>query len=254
MSMIASLLLAAQAALAPDSPRAVSAPSEPTVLSADLQVRQLKPGLWLHTSWSVLADGTRFPSNGLLLDEGTQLLLIDTAWGEAPTEQLLKWVESELRKPVRAAVVTHFHDDRLGGGPALQRRGIPFYGHPLTRELAGKKGVLAPRALDGLGAIGTATRQGGVEVFYPGPAHTRDNVVVWLPKERVLAGGCPVRAAGATSLGNVADADVAQYAASMRRVAERYPEAELVVPGHGAPGGAELVRNTIDVAARAAAQ
>jgi metallo-beta-lactamase class B VIM len=234
--LIASLLLAA------------------TALSPDLQVRELKPGLWLHTTWRVLADGTRFPSNGLILDEGGQLLLADTAWGEEPTELLLKWVEAELKKPVRAAVVTHFHDDRLGGGPALARRGIPFHGHPLTRELAQKQGLAAPRALLGLGAIGTAARLGGVEVFYPGPAHTRDNVVVWLPREKVLVGGCPVRAAGAVSLGNVADADVAQYAASMRRVLERYPGAEIVVPGHGEPGGLDLLRNTIEVAARAGAK
>jgi metallo-beta-lactamase class B VIM len=135
----------------------------------------------------------------------------------------------------------------------LERRGIPFHGHPLTPGLAATIELPAPRTLPGLAQAGGVDRVGPLEVFYPGPAHTRDNVVVWLPGSRVLAGGCAVRAGGATALGNVADADVPQYAASMRRVLARYPEPEIVVPGHGAPGGVELLRNTIEVAARAAA-
>jgi metallo-beta-lactamase class B len=43
----------------------------------------------------------------------------------------------------------------------------------------------------------------------------------------------------------VSDADVKQYPASIRRVLERYPKAELVVPGHGDVGGRELLEHTL---------
>ena len=43
--------------------------------SRDLQVSELRPGVWIHTSWQVLADGTRFPSNGLIVREGDHLRL-----------------------------------------------------------------------------------------------------------------------------------------------------------------------------------
>jgi metallo-beta-lactamase class B len=86
---------------------------------------------------------------------------------------------------------------------------------------------------------------GSAEVFYPGPAHTRDNVVVWLAESRVLFGGCAVRAASDTSVGNVADADVKEWPASIRRVRDRYPTADVVVPGHGDPGGRELLEHTL---------
>jgi glyoxylase-like metal-dependent hydrolase (beta-lactamase superfamily II) len=100
--------------------------------------------------------------------------------------------------------------------------------------------------------VGGVDRVGPLEVFYPGPAHSRDNVVVWLPGQRVLFGTCAVRAAGTTALGNVADADVAEWPASIRRVLERYPQAEVVVPGHGEVGGVELLRHTITLAEQAA--
>jgi glyoxylase-like metal-dependent hydrolase (beta-lactamase superfamily II) len=50
----------------------------------------------------------------------------------------------------------------------------------------------------------------------------------------------------------VADADVAEWPASIRRVLERYPQAEVVVPGHGEVGGVELLRHTITLAEQAA--
>ena len=213
--------------------------------SRDLQVRELRPGVWLHTSWRVLPDGTRLPSNGLVVREGDHLLLIDTAWGQPLTDALFKWIDDTVRLPVRSAIVTHAHDDRMGGAPVLVRRRIPFYGRPLTRSLALAQKLPAPQPLMGLAAVGGTERVGSAEVFYPGPAHTRDNVVVWLPESRVLFGGCAVRAASDTSLGNVADADVKEWPASIRRVRERYPNAEVIVAGHGDVGGPELLRSTL---------
>ncbi|HSQ58888.1 MAG TPA: MBL fold metallo-hydrolase, partial [Acidobacteriota bacterium] len=145
-------------------------------------------------------------------------------------------------------MVTHFHADRLGGAAALQRRGIAFPGHPLTAGLAATLRLPPPRTLPGLARAGGVEHVESAEVFYPGPAHTRDNVVVWLPKSRVLVGGCAVRAAGTTALGNVADADVREWPRSIRRVLERYGSADVVVPGHGKPGGRELLEHTIALA------
>jgi metallo-beta-lactamase class B VIM len=223
-----------------------ASPREWTV-TPDLEVRELRPGVWIHTSWQKLANGSRFPSNGLIVREGDSLLLIDTAWGEEHTERLLTWIEGTLRLPVARAIVTHWHDDRMGGAPALVRRGIPFVGHPRTREVAGEKGLPLPTALDGLAAPGGTVRVGSAEVFYPGPAHTSDNLMVWLPEAGVLFGGCEVRAA-ASGIGNLSDADVKSWPDSMRRAIERYGTAPVVVPGHGDPGGAELLRHTLELA------
>ena len=238
-------------AAAPPAPTAAAPPAaaEPGSwqVSPDLQVRELRPGVWLHTSWRPLADGTRFPSNGLVVRDGDGLLLVDTAWGEPLTAELLGWIDDTLRLPVTRAVATHFHDDRLGGAPLLAERGLRMAAHPLTRGLAEGRGAAAlPDPLAGLEAPGSAVRFGAAEVFYPGPGHARDNVLVWLPESGVLFGGCAVRSAAARDLGNTADADVAAWPGSIRRALARYgTAARVVVPGHGQPGGPELLEHTV---------
>lgn len=85
-----------------------------------------------------------------------------------------------------------------------------------------------------------------------GAGHSPDNVVVWFPERRVLFGGCLVKNATTRSAGNLADADLGGWPRALERLEERYPEAALIVPGHGEPGGWELVENTRRVVAAAA--
>jgi glyoxylase-like metal-dependent hydrolase (beta-lactamase superfamily II) len=210
----------------------------------DLVVSELRPGIWRHTSWSRLADGTRMSSNGLLVQDGDELVLVDTAWGEAPTEALLGWATRELGRPVTRALATHSHEDRIGGPVSLARRGIPLLVHPATLRLATGRGVDTAQPITAF-ADGDVVQVGGLEVFHPGAAHARDNVVVWIARERLLFGGCAVKSADATTLGFVGDADLARWPGSMRRVRDRYPEARMVVPGHGDPGDRALLDHTL---------
>jgi glyoxylase-like metal-dependent hydrolase (beta-lactamase superfamily II) len=210
----------------------------------DLQVVALAPEVWLHTSWRPLPGGDRLPSNGLIVRDGGRVFLVDTAWGVPLTERLLAWIDRELRLPVGGAVITHFHDDRMGGTPVLAARGIPFVGLALTRTLGATAGVPVPAALPGLDT-GAPVGVGPLEVFYPGPGHTRDNLVVWVAKARVLFGGCAVRPLSTSSLGNRADADVAAWPAAIRSMQARYGAAAIVVPSHGDPGDAGLLAHTL---------
>ena len=83
-------------------------------------------------------------------------------------------------------------------------------------------------------------RFGPVELFYPGAAHSTDNLVVYVPSANVLYGGCAVHELSSTSAGNVADADLAEWPTSVERIQKHYPEAEVVIPGHGLPGGLDF--------------
>ncbi|MCA9711341.1 MAG: polysaccharide deacetylase family protein, partial [Myxococcales bacterium] len=84
-----------------------------------------------------------------------------------------------------------------------------------------------------------------LEVLYPGPGHSPENLVVWLPAHRVLFGGCLVRPWESRSLGNQADAEPRAWGPSIRAVRERYGSAATVVPSHGAPGGPALLDHTL---------
>ena len=89
-------------------------------------------------------------------------------------------------------------------------------------------------------------RFGPVELFYPGAAHSTDNLVVYVPSANVLYGGCAVHELSSTSAGNVADADLAEWPTSVERI-QTLPEAEVVIPGHGLPGGLGTCSSTANV-------
>lgn len=60
-----------------------------------------------------------------------------------------------------------------------------------------------------------------------------------------MFGGCLVKSLNARNLGNTEDGDLAAYPITLKKVKETYPEAKIVVPGHGRPGGIELIDYTI---------
>ncbi len=225
-----------------------AAASEP-----EIELRALADGVWLHTSYYRYPSGTRFPSNGLIARNGDGLILIDTAWGERKTEQLLAAIAAEISLPVARAIVTHAHGDRSAGIDVLEARGIEVFAHPLTRRLTLEFGLPVPdRTLDDLTQPGGTVEMDGLQVHYPGPAHAPDNLIVWLPDARVLFGGCLLRAAGSSSTGNTAHADLDSWQRVLDRLQRRYPDAAIVVPGHGEPGGAELIRHTQELVRDAA--
>ncbi|TQF13281.1 subclass B1 metallo-beta-lactamase [Myxococcus llanfairpwllgwyngyllgogerychwyrndrobwllllantysiliogogogochensis] len=212
-------------------------PSEYT-LTEDISVRRIAPGVWVHTTLSG-PDFGRYPANGLVIEDGAESLLVDTGWSPAQTEHLLTWAKETLRKPVRAAVSTHFHVDRTAGIPVLVARNIPVYGLEDTVKLATEHGRPVPTE-----SFSGARTLGPVELFFPGAGHARDNLLVWHRDSGVLFGGCFVKDGAAKDLGNVEDADLAAWPASLERTRERFPEARVVIPGHGAPGGPELLEHT----------
>lgn len=251
-SLIGFLLAGVLAAgCAPASPEPKAADAHPTaaeVPPGEVRLRQIHPDIWVHVSTMRFDDGSVYPMNGLVVRDGDGVLIVDTAWGEEATAALLNAIAVEIGRPVRRAVVTHFHDDRLSGAPVLERAGVAVYATPLTRKLALAENNAVPTdSLVGLERPGAAATFGPIEVVYPGAGHTVDNVVVYVPGARVLFGGCAVHEAARETAGNVADADLEAWPQSIRRVRARYPAVDLVVPGHGPPGGADLLAHTIDL-------
>lgn len=216
--------------------------------SEDVKLVPLMDGVWMHVSYSDY-NGHRISANGLVVREGDTLFLVDSAWGDENTETLLDMIEREIGLPVYAAVATHFHEDRAAGAEVFKARGIPFYASAQTRELVEKAGRTPPAE-----TITISPRPGGMAplgpltVMYPGAAHTTDNLVVWLPEQKLLFGGCAVRAAETGDLGYFADGDPATWDDAMERVLETFDTVKTVVPGHGAVGGRELLAHTRDLA------
>ncbi|QIP11659.1 subclass B1 metallo-beta-lactamase [Spirosoma aureum] len=198
--------------------------------SPEFRVESIKPSIYVHTSY-MLYSGQPFPSNGLVIETKKGVVLVDTPWDTLQTRQLLDWISTNLKRPVLLAIITHAHDDRLAGTELLRRQGTRVICTPLTARLAKAKNHPVP---DAILPNDTTLYIGGVriETYFPGPGHSPDNIVVWLPKQKLLFGGCLVKSVEASGLGNIADADLSEWPATIRRVHERFPKIDLLVPGH----------------------
>lgn len=217
-------------------------------LSQDFYVERLTNGIWRHVSSKDLPGLGPFPSNGLLIEARNGLVLVDTPWTPEQARLLIQWSRRTFQREIRDVVVTHAHDDRYGGSRELVAAGASIHATSSTIYRAAASAMpldARPLAADELVLAGERLR-----VFFPGAAHAPDNIVVWIPSRRVLFGGCMVRAAGDRSLGNFADADVESWASAIQKVIDLHPDVRIVVPGHGVPGGMELLLHTRDLVAR----
>lgn len=220
-------------------------------LTDEVFIERIEDGAWRHVSYKTLPDIGPTPSNGGIIQVGTEILLIDSAWNDAQTDLILDWIHKDLKSTPAAAVLTHAHEDRLGGIRALHARGIRTIASGLTAELAKQQGLVVPQqTFNG----GTDLSLGGrtIRVWHPGPGHTRDNVVVWVPDKRILFGGCLIKSAQAGDLGYTKEADLEQWPRTVEKVYQEFEQVKIVVPGHGDPSGIEAVTHTLELLNKAA--
>lgn len=256
--LLSLLVLNAGAVAASDPHQNKSAPAP--------SLEKLADGLWLHKSYEVIEPWGPVLSQGLVLKTDLGVTLVDTAWNNTDTEELLDIIAREAGSKPTRAIVTHAHRDKMGGMAALRDAGVETYAFTMTNKDAPARSLTpAQNDLDLPAPSSPATLLFGdldprnpsvapmFELYYPGPGHTRDNIVVYYAPAKILFGGCLIRPGGAANLGNIADGDVEHWAQTVRNVAAAFPEAEIIVPSHGNPGGRELLDHTIALAQEAAA-
>jgi len=199
-------------------------------------VKEIAPKIWLHTTTAKISGGYVFPANGLIIERATGSVMIDTGYLPEQSEALLQWSENRLSAPVTSALATHFHTDRTGGIAGLREYGVRTLAYPLTCKLAIEHRSPAPEPINDFQATRFRLDE-SCEVFFPGAGHTRDNVVVWEQRNKVLFGGCLLKSISSVGLGNTADAVVAEWAETVRRVQNEYADPSITVPGHGTISG-----------------
>lgn len=199
----------------------------------------------------VQPDGSWWINNtGFIRGERT-VLSIDTCSTERRTRDYLSKVEEIAGQVPRALVNTHHHGDHTNGNCLL-----PFatvIGHERCREEMLRSGILRP---DGLfepvdwGELTPAppfvTFDRRLDVYVDdlkvelihltSAAHTTNDVVAWIPHLRVLFSGDLVFNGGTPF---VVMGSVAGSLEALDMIAELEPA--VIVPGHGAPGGIELI-------------
>ena len=221
---------------------------EPSELSKNypIALQKIAEGVWVHTSNYIVPGRKPIPSNGLIVEDGDSLIMIDTAWGEMATQSLLEKIKADIGKPVTKLVITHHHLDKMAGVDVMEFEGAKVFTHPLTPIKAVNAGYPVPNtSVSALKDAKSRTKVGTVEVAYPGAAHAEENLVVYIPSQKILYGGGAIKGAEANSLGNISDADIKAWPASLNWVKATYREAQTVVPGHGKGADLTLIDKTL---------
>ena len=210
-----------------------------------IDVSPISDHFYVHTSYG-LVGSTPYPSNGLILETTAGVVVVDTPWDTAQSRQLFDWIEMHIKKEVILCIVTHAHDDRMGGIEEFARRGIRVISTPLTSQHAARQGLRKPEAVlpnDTLFTIGGVP----MECFFPGKGHTDDNIVVWFPNQRILFGGCLVKSTNVGGLGNIADADLHAWPGSIRVVMKKFSSHQIVIPGHESWSNNNSLEHTLEL-------
>ncbi|WP_375204581.1 subclass B1 metallo-beta-lactamase [Hyphococcus sp.] len=249
-ALLAALCIASCAST-PETQQAENRLPEPSL-------EQIADNVWIHKSYHVVEPWGPILSQGMVIETDKGVILVDTAWTDEETESLLNLIAKETGELPIQAIVTHAHSDKMGGMDALHAHEIVTIAHQFSNEDAPARSLTPARTSIEMrekdNFIATAPDSSIVyEILYPGPGHTRDNIVVYYAPAKVLFGGCLIRPGDSDNLGNTADGDVGHWAQATRNVAEAFPDAEIVIPSHGPMGGRALLDHTIALAEKAAA-
>lgn len=212
-------------------------------LHQDLQIIPINKNLYIHKSWMTFTEYGRVGSNGLIYIDGQSAILMDTPVNDSLSLLLIDWLRNKKGVSIKGVIINHFHIDCLGGLKAFHQAGIPSYATKKCQKLARKEGANIPQ-IGFRKKLNLKIESKEVWCRYFGKAHTKDNLVVYIPSEQALFGGCMIKSLEA-SKGNLNDASVKKWSQTVGKIKNAYPSLEIVVPGHGATGGVDLLDYTI---------
>ena len=141
-------------------------------------------------------------------------------------------------------IATHSHKDKTAGLEFLREQGVKTFTTRQTDDISAIKGEKRAEFLmeeDTVFSVG----QYKFQTYYPGPGHTPDNIVVWFDSEKVLYGGCLVKSVDAKDLGNLEEANVKEWPATIKKIQTKFKNPKFIIPGHQSWVSKESLNHTL---------
>jgi cyclase len=215
-------------------------------------VEELASGAYAY----VQPDGSWMINNtGFVVGSSGRSVLVDSSSTESRTRAFLAEVGRRSSAPPMALVNTHHHPDHTYGNH-LVAAGTPVIGHDRCRDEVIRSGLeatevirepdygdirLRPPDTTFSASLTLHLDDHTLELLYVGPAHTNNDVVVWLPEQRCLFAG-DVAFAGAQPF--LLEGSLAGFGRAIARMRDLAPD--VLVPGHGPVCRAEEVAVLLD--------
>jgi cyclase len=209
------------------------------------QLQEVSPGIYayLQPDWSWFLNNTGF----IVGRRG--VIAVDACATAARTQALVEAIGRISRAPVRALVNTHHHGDHTFGNYRFP--GAAIIAHHRCREHVLQVGLRVTSLVQGVEwgdlevdpplvtfeeRLTLWADDLQLEAIFVGPAHTSNDVVVWVPERRVLFTG-DIVFKGCTPF--VLEGCIWHYFQTLQRLRELGPE--VIVPGHGPVCGPEAL-------------
>ncbi|MBN2571127.1 MAG: subclass B1 metallo-beta-lactamase [Ignavibacteriales bacterium] len=215
-------------------------------VSEDVFLKQISENIFIHTSYKFLESYGNIPANGLLYIEDDFAVLVDTPWDNKLTKILYNYVLDNLNAKITTVIVTHSHGDCMGGLEELHSRGVISYCCELTKEFAKRDSLPIPK-ISFSDSLTLKFPENTFKLYFLGGGHTFDNIVVWLPQNKILFAGCLVKSLYSKDLGNIAEADLINYPITLERLLKKFHDVDILIPGHGDHGRLDLIEHTIEL-------
>lgn len=213
--------------------------------SDNLEISPLSENTFIHKSYLKTDDFGNVACNGLIYLNDNEVIIFDTPTNDDASNELINWVQDELEAEIVAVIISHSHDDCLGGLQVFHNHDVPSFANALTIALATEAGMTPPKKAF-TGELSTSINDTEVLSQFLGEGHTRDNIVSYIPDEEVLFGGCLIKALGAGE-GYTGEANLSTWSVTVQKVKDLYPKVKYVVPGHGKTGDKALLDYTIEM-------
>ena len=217
---------------------------EEIVISKNLKIIPITENVFIHISYLEIPNYGPFPCNGMIYKNKKAAYVFDTPTNNETSKELIEWLKVDQKLNIKGVVINHFHVDCLGGLQAFHNENIPSYANKKTSELAKTDSSTIPQFTFEKTQILRLGNQKVINTYF-GQAHTKDNILSWLPAEQVIFGGCMVKSLKAGK-GNLADANVKEWSNTVQKVKNAYSDARFVIPGHGQHGDISLLDYTIE--------
>lgn len=212
-------------------------------ISKDLELIRISRNAYIHVSYAVLSDYGRVAANGLLFINNKNAFLFDTPWNDSLTKVLVTYLKNKMGIEIKGFIPNHWHSDCMGGLAYLQNKGIDSYASQKTIDIARAQKLPVP-AHGFSDSLRLFLDNNEIDCYYFGAAHSLDNIIVWIPSEKILFPGCMIKSLNSADLGNTADGDLKAYPLTIEKLMNKFHSAEIVIPGHGQPGGFNLILHT----------
>lgn len=222
----------------------------PAAQAQPVQPEQVAPGVWMVQGVSALGSSANrnFISNAAFVVTPGGVVVIDALGSPVLAQELVEAIRRITPAPISHVVVTHYHADHVYGLQVFKELGAQIIAHRDGRaylqsetaalRLQASREEMAPwvdektRLVPADRWIAEPVRitVGGIEfVLQPaGPAHTAEDLVVFLPRQRVLIAGDLVFRGRIPFVGQ---ADSGRWIEALDRLIGF--DATLIVPGHG---------------------